>query len=65
MSEDLLMVLILVATAVVLIAGFWLTRNSKAAGRLPGMTARDGLLGLPFRDDGHSERFEDEPDPNE
>jgi hypothetical protein len=55
-SEDLLLTLILVAIAVVLIAGFWLTRSARRDGRLPGMTARDALMGLP------PDRRPDEPE---
>jgi hypothetical protein len=54
----------IIAGAVVLavIVGLWLTRNSKAAGRLPGMVGRDGILDAQLERYEHGEAFgEDRP----
>jgi hypothetical protein len=47
---------ILVAVAV----GFWLTRRSKGADRLPGMAAQDDALDARLRPHEHGEAFEDD-----
>jgi hypothetical protein len=56
MGSDIAMGAILVAVAV----GFWLTRRSKGADRLPGMAAKDGALDARLGQYEHDEAFEDD-----
>jgi hypothetical protein len=54
----------IIAGAVVLglIVGFWLTRNAKGPGGLPGVPAENAILDAELRRAEHGEAFESKPD---
>ena len=56
MGGDIAMGAILVAVAV----GFWLTRRSQGADRLPGIAVQDDALDARLRPYEHGEAFEDD-----